>query len=67
MQRIPSKVHHFVRINFCQDLNLESGISVGRVHLIFQLPVELGNVQEPLAYVEWFTPLSTYIPVLGMY
>ncbi|KAJ7574250.1 hypothetical protein C8J56DRAFT_979934 [Mycena floridula] len=43
------------------------GLSVGQVRVIFQLPGEYGRFDKPLAYVEWLTPLSLYISVLGAY
>ena len=43
------------------------GLTVGRVRAIFLLPGVFGDHPEPLAYIEWFTPLSTMDPDLGMY
>jgi hypothetical protein len=43
------------------------GLAVARVRAIFNLPAAFGDHAEPLAYVEWFTPLSTTDPDLGMY
>jgi hypothetical protein len=35
--------------------------------VIFKLPEVFGDHPEPLTYVEWFTPLTTTDPDLGMY
>ena len=43
------------------------GLTVGRVRVIFKLPEEICDHPEPLAFVEWFTPLTTMDPDLGMY
>jgi hypothetical protein len=43
------------------------GLTVARVRAIFKLPVEFGDHPEPLAYLEWFTPLSREDPEVGMY
>ncbi|KAN0102520.1 hypothetical protein V8E52_011865, partial [Russula decolorans] len=43
------------------------GLTVARVRAIFKLPVAFGDHPEPLAYVEWFTPLSTEDTDIGMY
>ncbi|KAM6494747.1 hypothetical protein JOM56_009370 [Amanita muscaria] len=37
-------------------------ISVAQVRAIFQLPVEFQTYEGTLAYVEWFTPLRSYVP-----
>jgi hypothetical protein len=42
-------------------------VSVAQVHVIFQLPGEYGRFDTPLAYVEWYTPLQSFNPSLGMY
>ncbi|KAJ7113327.1 hypothetical protein C8R43DRAFT_1138622 [Mycena crocata] len=47
-------------------LSLE-GLFAGRVRAIFALPVEYGMFPTPLAYVEWFKPLTQLDPDLGMY
>ncbi|KAJ7630322.1 hypothetical protein FB45DRAFT_978715 [Roridomyces roridus] len=43
------------------------GLFVGRVRAIFALPVEYGLIPTPLAYIEWYTPLTQLDPNLGMY
>jgi hypothetical protein len=43
------------------------GLTVARVRAIFNLPLEFGDHPEPLAYLEWFTPLSREDPEVGMY
>ncbi|KAJ7614490.1 hypothetical protein FB45DRAFT_1110243 [Roridomyces roridus] len=43
------------------------GMFAGRVRAIFALPVEYGLLPTPLAYVEWYTPLTQLDPDLGMY
>jgi hypothetical protein len=43
------------------------GLTVGRIRAIFKLPEVFGDHPEPLAYVEWFTPLTTMDPDLGMF
>jgi hypothetical protein len=44
------------------------GLTVAHIRAIFKLPEEFGaDHPEPLAYVEWFTPLSTEDPEIGMF
>lgn len=43
------------------------GLSVAQVRAIFKLLPEYRHFDMPLAYVEWYTPLQTYIPSLEMY
>ncbi|KAJ7193749.1 hypothetical protein GGX14DRAFT_378748 [Mycena pura] len=38
-----------------------------RVRVIFQLPVKYGRFSHPLAYVDWFRPLTQIVDDLGMY
>ncbi|KAK7059386.1 hypothetical protein R3P38DRAFT_3522392 [Favolaschia claudopus] len=47
-------------------LSLE-GLFPARVRAIFALPVEYGFFSTPLAYVEWYKPLSQFDTDLGMY
>ncbi|KAJ7481268.1 hypothetical protein B0H11DRAFT_1670191, partial [Mycena galericulata] len=47
-------------------LSLE-GLFPARVRSIFALPVEYGMFSVPLAYVEWYTPLTQLDADLGMY
>ncbi|KAJ7168730.1 hypothetical protein C8R46DRAFT_897819, partial [Mycena filopes] len=47
-------------------LSLE-GLFPGRVRAIFALPVEYGRLDVPLAYVEWYKPLTQLDTDLGMY
>jgi hypothetical protein len=42
-------------------------LSVAQVRVIFNLPDKFGTFDEPLAYVEWFTPLGSILPDLGMH
>ncbi|KAN0107496.1 hypothetical protein V8E52_010091 [Russula decolorans] len=51
----------------CTSNNPLDGLTVARVRAIFKLPVAFGDHPEPLAYVEWFTPLSTEDTDIGMY
>jgi len=44
-----------------------AGLTVGQVHVIFQIPEEYGNFEHPFVYIEWFTPFQSAIPDLGMY
>jgi hypothetical protein len=44
-----------------------TGLTVGQVRVIFQLPGEFGMFEHPLAYIEWFTAFQAPIPELGMY
>jgi hypothetical protein len=37
------------------------------VRVLFRLPADFGPYQEPLAYVDWFKPLTTVVPDLGMH
>ncbi|KAJ7053548.1 hypothetical protein C8F01DRAFT_996513 [Mycena amicta] len=43
------------------------GLFAGRVRAIFALPIEYGRFETPLAYIEWFTPLTRRDDVLGMF
>ncbi|KAJ7131567.1 hypothetical protein C8R43DRAFT_930595, partial [Mycena crocata] len=43
------------------------GLFAGRVRAVFALPVEYGMFSVPLAYVEWFKPLTQVDADLGMY
>ncbi|KAK0223918.1 hypothetical protein IW262DRAFT_1547637 [Armillaria fumosa] len=43
------------------------GLHVARVHVIFDLPLQLGTFHHPLAYVEWFTPLRKVDGQSGMF
>ncbi|KIP01994.1 hypothetical protein PHLGIDRAFT_79771 [Phlebiopsis gigantea 11061_1 CR5-6] len=36
-----------------------TGLRVGRVRLIFELPSEYGRLAHPLLYVEWYTPFTS--------
>ncbi|KAK0243557.1 hypothetical protein EDD85DRAFT_919323 [Armillaria nabsnona] len=51
------------------DLGLlgPKGLHVAQVHAIFDLPSELGEFAQPLAYVEWFTPLRRIDEATGMF
>jgi hypothetical protein len=49
------------------DLNRNSGLTVGQVRAIFQLPEEFGTFPDPLVYVEWFTAFQSPVPDLEMY
>lgn len=42
-------------------------MAVAQIRVIFRLPEDFGMFTEPLAYVEWFTPLSSLVPDIGMY
>ncbi|KAJ7059609.1 hypothetical protein C8F01DRAFT_1232034 [Mycena amicta] len=44
-----------------------TGLQPARIRLIFRLPSHLGTYPHPLAYIEWYTPLSGPDPVSGMY
>jgi hypothetical protein len=43
------------------------GLRVARVRVIFQLPPHIGTFLHPLAYVHWYTPLTTLDPATAMY
>ncbi|KAF7344345.1 hypothetical protein MSAN_01915500 [Mycena sanguinolenta] len=43
------------------------GLRVARMRVIFRLPEGYGNYADPLAYVDWFRPLTRPVPDLGMY
>ncbi|KAI0692291.1 hypothetical protein BC835DRAFT_1407084 [Cytidiella melzeri] len=48
--------------------NPVSGLTVGEVHVIFNLPMEYQVISKhPLALVEWFTPLNARAKDVGMY
>ena len=40
---------------------------MGRLRVIFRLPVQFTPYPHPLAYVEWFTPLGHPDPLTGMH
>jgi hypothetical protein len=42
-------------------------LTVCQVRVVFDLPQEYADYQTPLAYVEWFTPLTRIQGDLGMY
>lgn len=44
-----------------------SQLTVGQVKVIFCIPDEFGSFPHPMAYVEWFTPLTSLAPDLLMY
>ncbi len=46
-----------------------TGLRIGRVHAIFELPKHypLPRIPHPLVYVEWFTPLHKPDPITGFY
>ncbi|KAJ7215521.1 hypothetical protein GGX14DRAFT_608507, partial [Mycena pura] len=43
------------------------GLFVGRIRAIFALPIQFGHYPTPLAYVEWYKPLTQLDKTLGMY
>ena len=43
------------------------GLTIARIRAIFKLPADFGDHPEPLAYLKWFTPLTTEDPDTGMY
>ncbi|KAJ7052173.1 hypothetical protein C8F01DRAFT_998440 [Mycena amicta] len=47
-------------------LSLE-GLFPGRIRAIFALPIEYGRFETPLAYIEWYKPLTTRDDTLGMF
>ncbi|KAK0485526.1 hypothetical protein EDD18DRAFT_1083189 [Armillaria luteobubalina] len=49
------------------DLLGNKGLHVGQVHVIFNLPEQLGTFPHPLAYIEWFTPLHKLDNCVGMF
>lgn len=44
-----------------------SGLLVAQVRVIFDLPPQFGQIDKPLAYIEWFTPLGMPDNVTGMF
>ncbi|KAJ6561011.1 hypothetical protein B0H10DRAFT_2180552 [Mycena sp. CBHHK59/15] len=44
-----------------------AGLRPAQIRVIFNLPSQFGTFPHPLAYIEWFTPLSRPDPVSGMY
>jgi hypothetical protein len=68
--RKPRGHHSKVRDFICYQLNLTSlpGLRVAQVHVIFALPaIYCLQVEQPLAYVEWFTPFGNPDPLTGLY
>ena len=49
------------------NIHRSSGLQAGQVKVIFALPAEYGPFKEPLAYIEWFTPLHQRDSPSGMY
>ncbi|KAK0481057.1 hypothetical protein EDD18DRAFT_1312245 [Armillaria luteobubalina] len=49
------------------DLLGNKGLHVGQVHVIFNLPEQLGMFPHPLAYIEWFTLLHKLDDHVGMF
>ena len=49
------------------DLVFHVDISVGQIRAIFKLPPEFRSYEGTLAYVEWFTPLRSFLKDVGMY
>ena len=45
----------------------KTGLSIARVRLLFALPPVFASYPHPLAYVEWYKPLDTVDPDLGMF
>ena len=43
------------------------GLRVAQIRVVFKLPAQFGQFADPLAYVEWFTPLGNKDPLTGMY
>ncbi|KAJ7183395.1 hypothetical protein C8R46DRAFT_884092 [Mycena filopes] len=43
------------------------GLRVARVKVIFRLPDSSGSFPHPLAYIEWFRPLTHLVPDIEMY
>jgi hypothetical protein len=68
-----SPLHDAYCIDYISDslwlIELVIGIDIGRVRCIFKVPKEFIPLAgaEPLAYVEWFTPLGTFDDTIGMY
>ncbi|EDR12669.1 uncharacterized protein LACBIDRAFT_311342 [Laccaria bicolor S238N-H82] len=50
-----------------QALGGIAGLCAAQVHTIFSLPEQFGSYPQPLAYIEWFTPLGTPEPHTGMH
>ena len=51
----------------CQGRSPLSRLTVGQVKVIFCIPDEFGSFPHPMAYVEWFTPLTSLAPDLLIY
>jgi hypothetical protein len=47
--------------------HIPSGLRVGRIHVIFNLPRHFGHVGTPLAYVEWFTEFQRRDSATGQF
>ncbi|KAI6020400.1 hypothetical protein BKA83DRAFT_4464679 [Pisolithus microcarpus] len=46
---------------------LQCGLHIAEIHIIFKLPVHLGNCPHPLAYIHWFKPLTHFDRSVGMF
>ncbi|KAJ7058408.1 Zn-finger domain-containing protein, partial [Mycena amicta] len=44
-----------------------AGLIPVRIRVIFRLPPHLGTYPHPLAFIEWFTPLTQPDPISGLY
>jgi hypothetical protein len=49
------------------DDSHSSGIRAARLHVIFELPPELGRESHPLAYIEWYTPFQRRDATTNLY
>ena len=43
-----------------------AGTRIGRIRVLFDLPVQFGVLPHPLAYVEWYTPLGWKEALTGL-
>ncbi|KAF7303336.1 hypothetical protein MIND_00561300 [Mycena indigotica] len=50
-----------------QELDPAKKYRAARLRVIFRVPEIYGSVHEPLAYVDWYKPLSRFNSDLGMY
>ncbi|KAF7333704.1 hypothetical protein MVEN_02326700 [Mycena venus] len=50
-----------------QDEGPTSGLCVARVRVIFRLPEQYGAYPDPLAYIDWYRPLTRPVANLGMH
>ncbi|KAJ6550701.1 hypothetical protein B0H10DRAFT_2379627 [Mycena sp. CBHHK59/15] len=68
----PSKPGQFDTVLICTHAQADGesptdGLRVARVRVIFRLPDQYGIYPDPLAYIDWFKPLTQPVANIGMH